>query len=306
MWRTVIVTKGEKLTIKDNWLVVYSDNNEQRVPIEDIYSVVIDNRAAMISVAAITTLSKSNVHIFFCDETHVPVSLNLPMNTHYKPFGIMKKQLNMSEELIGQLWQKIVKQKIRNQIICLKIAGVNSEKSEQLEQLYDNVLFDDKTNREGAAAKKYFPALFGCTFKRTDEDVTNAALNYGYTIIRSSVCKTLVAYGYNCVLGIHHINEQNAYNLADDIMEPFRPIVDLWTDNSCDELFEKLTSVNRRDLINLINVPVKMNGKKMRVRYAIDKCVSSLTSAIEKNNAELLILPELIPIETDFEDDEDG
>lgn len=306
MWRTVIVTKGERMTIKDNWLVVYSENNEQRVPVEDLYSVVIDNRAAMISVAAITTLAQANVHIYFCDEKHVPVALNLPLNTHYKPFGVMKKQLNMSDELIGELWKKIVKQKIRNQIICLQIVGVNEDKIAPLEQLYESVLPDDITNREGAAAKKYFTALFGCTFKRTDNDVTNAALNYGYTIMRSSVCKTLVAYGYNCVLGIHHINEQNAYNLADDLMEPLRPLVDLWTDNSCDDLFENLTSVNRRDLVNLINVPMKMGNKKMRVRYAIDKCVSSLTSAIDKNNAELLQLPVLIPIENDFEDEEDG
>lgn len=83
-------------------------------------------------------------------------------------------------------------------------------------------------------------------------------------------------------------------------MEPFRPLVDLWTDNSCDDLWEELTKTNRKDLINLVNVPIKMENKKTRVRYAIDKCVSSLTSAIEKNDPELLILPTLIPIENDF------
>lgn len=148
--------------------------------------------------------------------------------------------------------------------------------------------------------------MFGCTFKRSDDDITNAALNYGYTIIRSAVAKTLTAYGYNCILGIHHINEQNAFNLADDIMEPFRPLVDLWTDNSCDDLWEELTKTNRKELINLVNVPIKMDNKKTRVRYAIDKCVSSLTSAIDENDPELLLLPTLIPIEDDFEDDEDG
>ena len=139
-----------------------------------------------------------------------------------------------------------------------------------------------------------------------EEDVTNAALNYGYAIIRSSVCKTLVAYGYNCVLGIHHISEQNAYNLADDMMEPLRPLVDLWTDNSRDDLFQELTKTNRRDLINLINVPVKMGKRKTRVRYAIDRYISSLTSAIDKNDPELLQLPSLIEIDEMFEDDEDG
>lgn len=305
MWRTVIISKGERITVRDNWLVVYSENNEQRVPIGDLYSVVIDNRAAMLSVSVLTTLAMANVHIYFCDNKHTPVALSLPMNTHYKPFGIIKKQLSLTDEFKDLLWKRIVEQKIKNQIICLKTVGVYPEKIKPIEELCQEVLPGDKRNREAAAAKKYFSALFGCTFKRTDDDITNAALNYGYAIIRSSVAKTLTAYGYNCVLGIHHINEQNAFNLADDIMEPFRPLVDLWTDNSCDDLWEELTKTNRKDLINLVNVPIKMENKKTRVRYAIDKCVSSLTTAIEKNDPDLLILPKLIPIEYDFEDDED-
>lgn len=306
MWRTVIVTQGEKLIVKDNWLVVWSDKDEQRVPIGDIYSVVVDNRAALISVNAITTLTMAGVHIFFCDSKHTPVSLVLPMNTHYRPFGVIKKQLALTDEFKALLWQKIVKQKISNQVRCLRFVGVDHRKIEPIEEMIDDVLPGDVKNREAAASKKYFSALFGCTFKRTDEDVTNAALNYGYTIIRSAVCKTLVAYGYNCILGIHHINEQNAYNLADDIMEPLRPLVDLWTDNSCDDLWEKLTKTNRRDLIDLINVPIKMGKKKTRVRYAIDKYVSSLTTALEKKDPNQLAIPELIQIEYDFEDDEDG
>lgn len=306
MWRTVIVTKGERITVRDNWLVVYSENNEQRVPIGDLYSVVIDNCSAMLSTAVLTTLATANVHIYFCDSKHIPVALSLPVNTHYKPLGVIKKQLALTDEFKDLLWQKIVEQKIKNQLICLKTVGVNPDKIKAISEMCGEILPGDKKNREATVAKKYFSALFGCTFKRTDNDVTNAALNYGYTIIRSSVAKTLTAYGYNCVLGVHHVNEQNAFNLADDIMEPFRPLVDLWTDNSCDELWEELTKTNRKDLINLVNVPIKIDNKKTRVRYAIDKCVSSLTSAIEKNDPELLLLPTLIPIEYDFEDDEDG
>lgn len=268
--------------------------------------MVIDNRAAMLSAAVLTTLAMANVHIYFCDSKHIPVALSLPMNTHYKPLGVIKKQLALTDEFKDVLWQRIVEQKIRNQIICLKTVGVDPDKIKPIEDMCSKILPGDKSNREAAAAKKYFSALFGYTFKRTDDDVTNAALNYGYTIIRSSVAKTLTAYGYNCVLGIHHINEQNAFNLADDIMEPFRPLIDLWTDNSCDDLWDELTKTNRRDLVNLINVPVKMANKKMRVRYAIDKCVSSLTTSIENNDPKQLILPTLIPIENEFEDDEDG
>lgn len=98
MWRTVIVTKGEKLTLRDNWLVVYSDHNEQCVPLGDIYSVVIDNRTALVSVSLLTALAEANIHVIFCDKKHTPNSLMLPMNTHYKPFGVIKKQLALSDE----------------------------------------------------------------------------------------------------------------------------------------------------------------------------------------------------------------
>lgn len=306
MWRTVIVTQGEKLTIKDGWFVVYSDNNEQRVPISDLYSVVIDNRAALISVNAIVALAEANVHVYYCDSKHTPTALTLPMHTHYKPFGVIKKQLALTDEFKDKLWQRIIKQKIENQVSCLKFVGVNKELIAPIEKMCSEVLPGDKTNREAAAARKYFFALFGNDFRRMGEDVTNAALNYGYAIIRSSVCKPLVAYGYNCVLGIHHISEQNAYNLADDMMEPLRPLVDLWTDNSRDELFQELTKTNRRNLVNLINVPVRMGNRKMRVRYAIDKYISSLTSSIDKNDPEILQFPSLIEIDEMFEDDEDG
>lgn len=156
------------------------------------------------------------------------------------------------------------------------------------------------------AARKYFPALFGITFKRSDDDITNAALDYGYSIIRSSVAKATVVHGYNGVLGLHHIGNANPFNLADDLMEPLRPLVDMWTDAHCDELLNDLTSTNRRDLIALVNMPVLFDGKKIRVRYALDLYVKSLTSAINDNDAELLKTPGLLPLDEFFEDEEDG
>ena len=153
MWRTVIVTKGEKITLRDNWLVVYSDNIEQRMPLEDIYSVVIDNRAALVSVSLMAALAEANIHVIFCDSKHTPTALMLPMNTHYKPFGVIKRQLALSDEFKSVLWQRIVQQKLTNQIICLKLAGINTDEIEPIEEMVSEVLPNDKTNREAAAAK---------------------------------------------------------------------------------------------------------------------------------------------------------
>lgn len=304
MWRTVIVNNGEKLTIRNNWLVVYSEESEHRVPVDDIYAVVIDNRSALLSVSVVTTLTQAGAHIFFCNEKHIPVATAFPLNTHYQPLSVIKSQLSLSDSFKNELWVKIVKSKIYNQYKALRYAGVENKRAEQISELSEKVVAGDKTNREAVAAKKYFQFLFGATFRRSDEDVTNAALDYGYSIIRSSVCKTLTVYGFNCVLGIHHINRNDPFNLAEDIMEPLRPLVDLWVDENCDSLFDSLTKENRKGLINLVNYPVLIDGKKMRVRYAVDVYVKSLVSAINENNVDYLQIPEVIPTDEFFEDDD--
>ena len=306
MWRTVIVTKGEKITVRDHWLVVYSDQNEARIPIEDIYSVVIDNRQTLLSVNVMNTLAAAGAHIIFCGEDHMPLTVQLPLNTHYRPLNVIQSQFQMSQQLKDDLWGRIIYSKIDNQIRVLKLSHVYQQKWEVLEKLRDKIKPGDPTNMEAIAAKKYFPSLFGSFFTRQDDDVTNAALNYGYAIIRSAVAKTLVAYGYNCVLGIHHIGDKNPFNLADDMMEPLRPLVDYWTDSHVDELFGTLTRSNRADLVALVNHVIRMEGKKMRVRYAIDQYIRSFTSAVKNEDASLLKIPVIIQSDPFFEDDLDG
>ena len=306
MWRTLIVTAGEKLTVKDNWLHVYSPQQEARVPIGDLYSVVVDNRQALLSVSVLTQLAGAGVHVLLCDDKHLPCAELLPLALHYRPLTVLLKQMTLSQDFKDLLWQRIVMAKIQNQAKALRLAGVGASKAKKLEELALRVLPGDAGNREAQAAKLYFPALFGAGFTRVQGDVTNAALNYGYAIIRSAVSKTVAGYGYSGVLGLHHIGPGNAFNLADDLMEPLRPLVDLWTDAHCDDLYEELTRTNRRDLIELVNHVVVFDGKKMRVRYAIDQYVKSLTSAIEGQDAGLLHLPALTRDDPLFEDEQDG
>lgn len=169
----------------------------------------------------------------------------------------------------------------------------------------DEVEDGDIGNREGIGAKWYFRSLFGSSFLRYSDDGINKALNYGYSIIRSAVTKTLTAYGYNSVLGIHHINESNPFNLADDLMEPLRPLVDIWVDQNHEELLIDLTKQQRKELINLVNHTMLCDGKKMRVRNAIDKYISSFTSAIEAGNVGKIHFPILVR-NNKLMDDTDG
>ena len=155
------------------------------------------------------------------------------------------------------------------------------------------VLPGDIGNREGIAAKMFFKNFYGYNFLRFEEDVINAALNFGYAIIRSMVARSLCAYGYNCALGIHHINECNAFNLADDFMEPLRPLVDLWVYKHNDELLDTLTKSNRVGLASIINDEVIIADKKMKLYNAIDKYIASFTTAIDSADRNKLLLPYL-------------
>ena len=304
MFRTVSVYRGEKLSVKDNWLIV-SGEQEQRLPLEDLYSVVIDNQATVLTTATMTRLTKAGAHILICDEKHLPSTVILPQSIHYHPLSVIRKQVALPEEFKDCLWDEIVRRKIVNQATVLKLCGGKRERVDRLFELAEEVMDGDSGNREGIAARILFHELYGFEFVRMYDDATNAALNYGYTIIRSAVAKTLVAYGYNCVLGIHHINEANPFNLADDMMEPLRPLVDLWVSDHRDELTDELTKQQKNELVSLVNAVTLWDGKKMRVRNAIDKYISSLTSALNHLSVEYLKIPSIIRADVYQETDDE-
>ncbi len=303
MFRTVVVNFGEKISVKDNWVVVTAGDEDRRIPLEDIYSIVIDNPITCITAPAITKLTDNGTHILVCNEKHLPVSIILPQNNHYRPLNVIRKQIDMSVDFKNQLWDKIIKAKIINQSKTLKLCGCKKEIYNRLLDFSEEVIDGDEGNREAVAAKMFFREMYGSSFIRMADDAINAALNYGYSIIRSAFCKTLVSYGYNCVLGIHHINESNPFNLADDLMEPLRPIIDMWVDDNIEDLVDSITRQQRNELASITNNLILWNGKQMRIRNAIDKYVSSLTTAIDKNNADLLKIPEII--RTDIYNEED-
>ena len=306
MWRTVIINRGERIKIKDNWLVVEGGGMPDKVPINELYSVIVDNRQSSLTVAALNKLTENGIHILICNDKHIPESLIIPFNTHYRPYNVMKKQIAMTDEFKNLLWQKVTIAKIANQAEVLKLQDGEANIYEHLIKFCSEVEIGDKTNREGLAAKMFFRHLYGSEFVRMADDAINSALNYGYAIIRSAIARTLCAYGYCCVLGIHHISESNAYNLADDLMEPFRPLVDLWVDSHREDLYEELTVNNRKCLANLMNVSIELSGKNMAVRNAIDKYISSFTTAVNKNDETKLILPKITRKTKEWSGYEDG
>lgn len=294
MFRTIYVVQGEKITVKDNWLVISVCETEKKIPLEDIQTIVLDNPHTMVSLYSLNALANSGANIIICDSKHMPSCNVLSFTNHYSPYGVLKKQLALTNEFKGMLWQKIIQAKITNQSYALQFIGEDSKIVARLKELAFEVQLGDIGNREGIAARLFFRNFYGYDFTRFEDDVINKAMNYGYAIIRSIVARSLSAYGYNCALGLHHINENNAFNLADDIMEPIRPLVDLWVNKHSEELIDELTKENKISLINIGNEEMIVARKHMKLYNAVDKYVASLTTAINNNDANKLECPSLV------------
>lgn len=295
MFRTVYVSAGEAITVVDNWLLIKNKQGEEKkIPVDDIYTLILENVHSRISVYALQYLSRRGVNLICCDDKHMPACSVVPFAEHYRQYGVIKKQLALTSGFKSLIWQRIVKAKIMNQYYVAQGAGINGDVTKRLYQLAEEVLPGDIGNREAIAARMFFHSMYGCDFTRFADDVLNYALNFGYTIIRSAVARSLAAYGYNCVLGVHHINEYNAFNLADDFMEPLRPLVDQWVQHNNEELVGELTKQNKLALVNLLNVEVNWNNKTMKLHNALDKYISSYTTAIDNSDVNRFLIPTLI------------
>ena len=296
MLRTIFVNKGDVISFHDGWLNIEGNDVSGKVPIEDVFSVILDNPRTQISGHALAQMATKSIHVVLCDSKHLPVAVILPLNQHHRPFGVLKQQISLPKKFKDQLWRKIITGKIHNQIRVLQFVKNDSTALETLEQYALQVKLGDSTNREGLAAKIFFREMYGSEFIRLTDDAINAALNYGYAILRSTVSKCLSSFGYNCSLGIHHISETNPFNLADDFMEPLRPLVDYWVDVNRETLIDELTSRHKKSLAILLDQKVIFDHKKTSLRYAIEKYIASLSTAIEANDYDRLLIPEINPL----------
>lgn len=297
MWRSVIVYDGERLSTLEDRLIVERADQRLEVPISDLFCVVVDNPVASITLPLIAKLAEAGVVLVTSDQKHLPVSVIMPLNQHYRSYKVIKQQFALSDDFTGLVWAKLIQWKIFNQAEVLERTGCSSSVVNRLRELSNEVLPHDPGNREGIAAKMFFRELYGSSFLRFEDNDINAAMNYGYAIIRSAVAKSLVSYGFNCAIGIHHISETNSFNLADDFMEPFRPLVDEWVNNHNDEVSEGLTKHVKTSLVNLLNCDVYFANKKTSVRYAMDQMIKSFVTAVESNNPEKLSCPYLFDLQ---------
>lgn len=276
----IFASSKAHVAVKNEQLVLTNDQKQMDYPLTDISSVMLENRETTISTYALSELAAHNILVFICDQAHLPNGVLLPFNSYYQALTQYHWQIAMPKPLQKQLWQSIIKNKIANQNQVLNLCGGHDE----LKPLIGAVLSDDATNVEAKASLLYFKALFGPQFIRRDDNVLNACLNYGYAIIRGFVARSITAHGLLPFLGIHHANQLNNFNLADDLMEVFRPVVDLLVKQELGNVTELTTTV-KAQLYNLMNVEVGVERGKYALDYAIELLVQNfIKSAKEKSN----------------------
>ena len=251
--RTLVFSNPMTLSLKNCQLVLaYKDdpNNRQTIPIEDIGVVILENQQVSITIPLMNALVEGNVQVVVCNDHGMPSAMLQSFEGNNLQGEILRNQIGVGEVLKKQIWKQIVEAKIKNQSALLNKVGRNGS---ILKPYYQNVKSGDTDNREGIAARIYFSELFGELFVR-DRSLSgiNLLLNYGYTILRAATARSLVSSGLLPAIGIFHHNRSNAFPLADDIMEPYRPYVDEIVYDLAMQGRLELTKNNKADLIKVL------------------------------------------------------
>jgi CRISPR-associated protein Cas1 len=295
-YRNIVIENAAMLKCKNEQLLICIDDVVHSVPIEDISAIMLENKQSLITVAALTKLAQHGTTIYFCDDKHLPCAVLHPFIQHSRQTAVFNLQESLSLPTKKRLWQQIVQAKITNQARCLKLCGIGDDIYNNLINMVQNVDGGDSMNVEATAANYYFKHLFDNSFVRDDEfDGRNSALNYGYAIMRGHLARLLVVYGFLPIKGIHHHNDQNSFNLADDFMEPFRPVVDLFVMQNI-KPEELLVPEIKRQLFNLLNVDMESGKQIHSVAYAAERLVQSFVRCCQDYKDNKLLLPNLVKL----------
>lgn len=275
-FRTVVITRQSKISYKNRFLVVKQDNDEKYIHLSEIDTIIVDSISVSISAYLLKELSANKINIIFCDEKHNPFGELSSFYSRHNTSKKIREQFEWKKSIKDELWSKIVENKIINQASLLK--KIKSTKYELIISYIPEVTIGDKTNREGHAAKVYFNELFGKKFSRNENNDINAALNYGYAVLLSTINKEIVSNGYLTQIGIHHKNEFNPFNLTCDLMEPFRILIDRFVYYNQGRIFDTDYKLN---IVNIFNGNYTYLGKKYVLKDIIKMYVKNTLDAMK-------------------------
>lgn len=281
-WRVVVISKRAKQDYQLGYLVVRNES-VTKIHLGEISTLLIESTAVSITTSLLAELTKKKIKVIFCDEKRNPSSELVGYYGSHDTSSKVRNQIQWSRNSKDTVWTEIVTEKIRKQKKLLEYQG--KEESKLLDSYLQEIKWNDETNREGHAAKVYFNALFGLDFTRTTDCSVNSALNYGYSIILSAFTREITANGYITQLGLFHDNMFNQFNLASDLMEPFRVLVDK---EVLEMKFEEFEVDEKRRLVNILNHEVVIDGKVQYVNNAVKIYCKSVFDALNENDSSLI------------------
>jgi CRISP-associated protein Cas1 len=292
VWRSVIISQPAKLK-RENFALLVEQEQSARVPFEDIAVIVLNNREITLTHPVLSACAEYGIGLFATGDNHQPSGVFLPFQSHSRATRMLRLQLELDKPTGKRAWTAIVQAKINNQALCMKI--LNAGDYERLESMSRRVKSGDTGNMEAQAAAYYFPQVMGRSFHRSQEVWANAALDYGYAVMRGACARALVAHGMLPTLGLFHSSEQNAFNLADDLIEPYRVVVDLHvaTNRKTDESVD-LSPADKVALVALLNIDVAMPRGVMSVLSSIEQAAESLARVYDGGSELVLEMPKLI------------
>lgn len=293
VWRSLMISRPARLRREHSSLAIEQEDTAF-VPFEDIAVIVLDHREITLTHPVLSACAEHGIGLFATGANHQPAGVFLPFLAHSRSTRLLRQQLDLGRPLAKQAWAAIVRRKIENQAACLRLTRRGGE--DRLASYARRVRSGDSENLEGQAAAFYFSQLFGSGFKRSEERWANAALDYGYAVLRGAIARGLVAHGLHPSIGLFHASEQNAFNLADDLIEPFRPLIDLHVAGHPPVVEGELLPTDKAALVALLNVDVGMPQGRMSALSAIEYAVESLARLHESGESELH-LPGLIGLQ---------
>jgi CRISPR-associated protein Cas1 len=288
--RVIEVSGTAYVRLRDSQIVVERDGVAVgTVPAEDIGVLLIDGLGVAVTSSALASCWKQNAAVVLCDERHLPGAIILPLSGHSLSSAVLADQLSLSLPARGRLWQQIVRAKIDAQGELLVRVG---SPTARLRRLSSEVRSGDKSNAEAQAARLYWPRLFGAKFRRdTDADGINSLLNYGYAVLRAAVARAICAAGLNPALGLKHSNQFNPLPLADDLMEPLRPVVDAAVHaisiRQCE--MPVLSRDTKAELLGVLSSSVVINDQSKPLTVGCHEYATSLRRVTQGEEKQLAI-----------------
>lgn len=259
-------------------MVVTKSDGTTKIHLSEISSVIFCTTQVYVSAYLMSELAKAKIPVVFSDEKFLPVAESLPMRSAYNTSAHVADQIAWSEPAKKRLWQKVVQDKIALQARVLELNGHPGD-AEVLRRYSEDVRSGDPDNREAVAAARYFQSLFGAPFNRDLDCPLNYSLDYGYTIMLSKVAREIAARGYMTQIGIHHRSELNPWNLASDLMEPFRPYIDIVIVRTDMNRFDSST---RRGLIDIMSDTVIFDGGNYKLGNVVAQYVEGCLAVLNK------------------------